>query len=277
MMQRLQTAFITQGTPGDALMMGIDNTQRFTGLADIYAKARPTYPDAAIDYVMDICKLSAGSELADIGCGTGISSQLFAERGLDVIGVEPNFDMRQKATELSISKDSTKSGSLRLVDGTAENTTLANASVDAILCAQAFHWFKPDLALKEFHRILKPEGWTVLIWNERDESDQFTRAYGDAFRKLTEIDKIEGRHGASGVPLLTSEYFCKGELTHFENEQILDRESLILRAFSASYAPKETGIANRLKEMLNTAFERFQKGGEVSIKYTVAVYSAQKA
>ncbi|MBX9947933.1 MAG: methyltransferase domain-containing protein [Candidatus Obscuribacterales bacterium] len=255
-------------------MMGIDNTKRFTGLADIYAKARPTYPDAAIDYVLDICNLSAGSELADIGCGTGISSQLFTERGLHVIGVEPNFDMRQKAGELV---GLVKPGTLRLVDGTAENTTLADSSVQAVVCAQAFHWFKPELALLEFQRILKPGGWTVLFWNERDESDQFTRAYGDAFRKLTEIDAIEGKHGASGMPLLTSEYFCKGELTHFENEQVLDRESLILRAFSASYAPKETGIANRLKEMLNTAFERFQKNSEVSLKYTVAVYSAQKA
>ncbi|HNB24249.1 MAG TPA: hypothetical protein PKZ32_17650, partial [Candidatus Melainabacteria bacterium] len=66
------------------------------------------------------------------------------------------------------------------------------------------------------------------------------------------------------------------ELKHFANEQTLDRESLILRAFSASYAPKETGIANRLKEMLNSAFERFQKGAEVALKYNVAVYSAQR-
>jgi SAM-dependent methyltransferase len=255
-------------------MIGIDSTKRFTGLADIYAKARPTYPDTAIDYILDICNLSTGSELADIGCGTGISSQLFTERGLHVIGVEPNFDMRQKACELI---GSVSPGTLRLVDGTAEDTKLNDSSVQAIVCAQAFHWFKHELALQEFHRILKPEGWAVLIWNERDESDHFTRAYGDAFRKLTEIDAIEVKHGASGMPLLTSEYFCKGELTHFENEQILDRESLILRAFSASYAPKETGIANRLKEMLTTAFERFQKDGEVSLKYTVAVYSAQKA
>ncbi len=252
-------------------MMEVDSTKRFSGLADIYAKSRPTYPDDAIQYILDTCQLRTGSEMADVGCGTGISSQLFAQRGLQVTGVEPNHDMRQKAAELI---DLVSPGKLRLVDGTAENTTLKDSSVDAVLCAQAFHWFAADLALKEFHRILKPEGWTVLIWNERDESDHFTRAYGDAFRKLTEIDKVEAKHGASGMPLLTSEYFCKGELTQFENEQILDRESLILRAFSASYAPKETGIANRLKEMLNTAFERFQKGGEVSLKYSVAVYSA---
>ncbi len=170
------------------------------------AKSRPTYPDDAIQYILDTYQLRSGSELADVGCGTGISSQLFAQHGLHVTGVEPNHDMRQKAAELT---DLVAPGTLRLVDGTAENTTLKDSSVDAVLCAQAFHWFAADLALKEFHRILKPEGWTVLIWNERDESDHFTRAYGDAFRKLTEIDKVEAKHGASGMPLLTSEYFCK--------------------------------------------------------------------
>lgn len=253
--------------------MQVDSTKRFSGLADMYAKARPTYPDAAIDYIMDICKLTSSSQLADVGCGTGISSQLFGGRGVNVTGVEPNADMRSKASELI---DKVAPGSLKLVDGTAENTTLSDCSVDAILCAQAFHWFKPELALREFHRILKPEGWTVLVWNERDEGDAFTRAYGDAFRKLTEIDKIEATHATSGIPLLTSEHFTKGELTHFENEQVLDREALILRAFSASYAPKEAGLANRLKDMLNAAFERFQKNGEVKLKYSVAVYSACK-
>lgn len=255
-------------------MIEVDNTKRFSGLADIYAKARPTYPEEAINHILEVCHLIEGSHIADVGCGTGISSQLFAERGLNVIGVEPNKDMRDKAGELV---HGLPAGRLRLVDGTAEDTTLGDSSVDAVICAQAFHWFKAERALKEFHRILKPAGWTVLIWNERDESDPFTRAYGDAFRKLTEIDKVEAKHGASGMPLLTSEHFCKGELTHFENEQSLDRESLILRAFSASYAPKESGIANRLKEMLNTAFEKYQKNAEVALKYTVAVYSACRA
>lgn len=255
-------------------MIQIDNTKRFSGLADIYAKARPTYPEESIQHILETCRLGKDSEIADVGCGTGISSQLFAERGLSVIGVEPNEDMRNKASELI---DKVPPGKLRLVDGTAETTTLKDSSVDAVVCAQAFHWFKPDLALREFHRILKPEGWAVLIWNERDESDPLTRAYGDAFRKLTEIDAVEGRHLASGVPLLTSDLFCKSELIRFENEQILDRESLILRAFSASYAPKESGIANRLKEMLNSAYERYQKQGEVALKYSVAVYSAQRA
>jgi len=253
--------------------MKVDSTKRFSGLADAYAKARPTYPDVAIDYIMDICKLEGNSHIADVGCGTGISSQLFAERGVHVTGVEPNKDMRDKASEL-IGK--VEPGTLVIVDGTAEKTTLNDDSYDAVVCAQAFHWFNHEVALKEFHRILKPQGWTVLVWNERDESDPFTRAYGDVFRKLTEIDKIEATHATSGIPLLTSEYFTKGELTRFENEQILDREALILRAFSASYAPKEAGLANRLKDMLNTAFERYQKGGEVMLKYSVAVYSACK-
>lgn len=254
--------------------MTVDSTKRFTGLADIYAKARPTYPDEAIDYIFKRCELKENDELADVGCGTGISSELFARRGINVIGVEPNKDMRDKAESL---KETLQTGSLTLVDGTAEHTTLPDSSVKAVLCAQAFHWFDAHKAISEFRRILKPEGWTVLIWNERDESDAFTRAYGDVFRKFTEIDKVEAGHGASGMPLLTCDEFTQAELTHFQNSQELERDSIILRAFSASYAPKESGQANKMKEMLNTVFDRYQTDGRVELKYSVSVYSARRA
>ncbi len=105
----------------------------------------------------------------------------------------------------------------------------------SLACSQIF-------ALKEFHRILKPEGWTVLIWNERDESDHFTRAYGDAFRKLTEIDKVEAKHGAWYANCLHLGVFPPAKANSLSlKTKHSDRESLILRAFSASYAPKETG------------------------------------
>lgn len=254
--------------------MTVDSTERFTGLADIYAKSRPTYPEEAIDYIFNRCELKQGDKLADVGCGTGISSELFARRGINVIGVEPNKDMRDKAESL---KETLKAGSIELIDGTAEETTLPDASVEAILCAQAFHWFDAHKAITEFRRILKPQGWAVLIWNERDESDAFTRAYGDAFRKFTEIDKVEAKHGASGMPLLTCDEFTQAELTHFQNSQVLERDSVILRAFSASYAPKETGLANKMKEMLNVVFDRYQSNGTVELKYSVSVYSARRA
>src|SRR5579885_2930786 len=70
---------------------------RFSGLADKYARCRPSYPAAAIDYVYARCNLEAGKLLVDVGCGTGISSRLFSQKGLQVIGLEPNQDMLTQA------------------------------------------------------------------------------------------------------------------------------------------------------------------------------------
>ncbi len=76
---------------------GVDGTARFTGLAEIYARSRPSYPSEAIDFIIAHCSLKAGDLIADIGCGTGISSRLFAERSLSVVGIEPNEEMRKQA------------------------------------------------------------------------------------------------------------------------------------------------------------------------------------
>jgi trans-aconitate methyltransferase len=80
----------------------VDQTNRFTGLADIYAKYRPGYPPEAIDFITSRCQLGPASFLADIGCGTGISSRSFAWRGVPVIGIEPNAEMRARAEAESL-------------------------------------------------------------------------------------------------------------------------------------------------------------------------------
>src|SRR5712691_10919508 len=82
---------------GMAFADGRDPTARFTGLAELYARSRPGYPAQAVDFVLATCNLRSGSALVDVGCGTGISSRLFAARGLHVIGIEPNADMRARA------------------------------------------------------------------------------------------------------------------------------------------------------------------------------------
>ncbi len=220
-------------------------TERFTGLAEIYAQARPTYPQSAIDFIMKRCGLTSSSVFADIGCGTGISSRLFAQRGLQVIGIEPNDEMREFAAHEEATHASVP---IRYQKGTAEETTLPNGCLDGVLAAQAFHWFESEPTLSEFHRILKPSGWAILMWNERDESDSFTTAYGDIIRAQKETNAIESQRGMiAGQPLLKSTLFQNAQMDKFFNEQIVDEEGLIARACSASYVPKE-GPASREDE-----------------------------
>lgn len=124
-----------------------DPTKRFSDRADVYAKYRPAYPPACIDFLTKQFLLTENSVVADIGSGTGLLSGLLIKKGCTVIGVEPNNDMRAQA-EKELSNDRFVS-----VDGTAESTHINDSSVDLVTVAQAFHWMdakKPQQNLIAF-------------------------------------------------------------------------------------------------------------------------------
>ncbi|MFA6058189.1 MAG: class I SAM-dependent methyltransferase, partial [Taibaiella sp.] len=139
--------------------MPTDNTKRFSNRVEDYVKYRPHYPKDILQYLSADFELSPKKIIADIGSGTGISTEMFLAEGYTVFAVEPNKAMRDKATELL--------GHYALyheVNGTAEATTLKDNSIDAIVAGQAFHWFQPEQTRNEFSRISKKNGIVVLIW-----------------------------------------------------------------------------------------------------------------
>src|SRR5262249_53348169 len=160
----------------------------FTELADCYARCRPGYPEAALDDLLTRCGLNAASLVVDVGCGTGISSRQMAARGVPVLGIEPNRAMLAQAL-----RDTPADAMplLRYQAGQAEATGLADGAASLVLAAQAFHWFDANGALREFHRILRPSGWVALLWNERDDTDAFTAAYGAVIRSHPEAAAVE--------------------------------------------------------------------------------------
>ncbi|HEV3078717.1 MAG TPA: class I SAM-dependent methyltransferase [Gemmataceae bacterium] len=249
-------------------------TGRFAGLAKIYSKCRPGYPQSALNFILQHCGLKSGSLLVDVGSGTGISSRLFAERGLQVVGIEPNADMRATAIATPGSCEEVRP---TYREGRAEATGLATGSADAVLAAQAFHWFEAEPALREFQRILKPGGWGILVWNERDERDPFTAAYGAVVRTAPEAAAVEGPRAQAGQALLRSPLFQNATRSTFANEQTVDEEGLLGRAFSASYAPREPEQAEAFAAALRDVFARYQQAGKVAIKYETSVYLAAKA
>lgn len=251
----------------------LNPTGRFSGLADTYARYRPDYPAAAIDLIMVRCQLSPLSVLADIGCGTGISSRVFARQGVRVIGIEPNADMRARA-EAEALPPGCPSPAYR--DGRAEATGLADGSVDVVLAAQAFHWFEPIATLQEFQRILNPGGWVVLVWNERDETDPCTAAFGAVVGGTPEAARVEGPRRQADQPLLVSELFEDAQRQFFRNEQELNEEGFLGRALSASYAPKEPAQVEAFAAALRLVFARFQTAGKVVLKYVTSVTSARR-
>jgi SAM-dependent methyltransferase len=247
---------------------------RFSGLSDLYARCRPTYPAGAIDLLVRRAALGPSSCLVDVGCGTGISSRLFAERGVPVIGVDPNAEMLRKAEAEPLPAGAAP---VRYVVGRGEATGLPDGVADIVLAAQAFHWCQPDAALREFHRLLKSGGWAALLWNERDEADEFTAAYGAVIRTAPEAAAVEGPRTTAGEPLLTHPCFRDGERLLFANGQLLDEDGLLGRAFSSSYAPRESAAAEAFAAALREVFGRFQRGGRVVVRYVTSLYLARRA
>jgi SAM-dependent methyltransferase len=128
----------------------------FGAAADVYERARPTYPGEAIDWLLP----TGARRVLDLGAGTGKLTRGLVERGLDVTAVEPSEGMREQLTSVL--------PGVTALAGTAEQIPLSSGAVDAVLVAQAWHWVDPPRAVPEVARVLAPGGRLGLIWNVRD-------------------------------------------------------------------------------------------------------------
>lgn len=129
----------------------------FGDFAAEYERGRPSYPAAAVDWVLPPgCR-----RVADVGAGTGKLTRLLRARGLAVTAIDPSDGMREQLAR--------QVPDVPALPGTAERIPLPDGSVDAVLMAQAWHWADPALALPEAARVLVPGGWLGLLWNVRDE------------------------------------------------------------------------------------------------------------
>ena len=157
-----------------------NSTERFTDRVENYSKYRPTYPAGVINLLKSECGLSPESDVADIGSGTGILAKLLLRNCKRVFGVEPNAAMRDAGKALLKNYPT-----FITVAGSAENTTLPDASIDLITAGQAFHWFDEMKARVEFKRILKSGGFVALVWNDRRlDSTPFLAAYEQLLREF---------------------------------------------------------------------------------------------
>ena len=160
-----------------------DSKTRFSDRVDDYVKYRPRYGSEVVEALKIACGLAPHHVIADIGCGTGFSAEPFLQNGNRVLGIEPNREMREAGKSFLASYKN-----FEMREGTAERTGLAHQSVDFVLAGQSFHWFNRELSRSEFARVLKPDGWCVLIWHDRSiDATPFLRAY-EAFLQRHAID-----------------------------------------------------------------------------------------
>jgi SAM-dependent methyltransferase len=240
-----------------------DPTTRFSSRVGAYERFRPSYPKELIELARRECGLAPPSRIADIGCGTGLLARAILETGCEVVGVEPNADMRA-AGERGLAGYP----NFHSVDGRAEATGLADASIDLVTAGQAFHWFEPAAARAEFDRILKPPCRVLLVWNERRMEPGFMKEYETAIahyapeQKRVNVERI-------------ADFFGAGEFREavLPNEQRLDAEGLRGRLASSSYAPEAgTPEFQKLMDAMDALFARHERGGVVTVLYETQVY-----
>lgn len=245
----------------------MDTVTRFSDRADDYVRYRPPYPGPAIDAILDGLGPPARLTAADIGAGTGISARLLGDRGVRVTAIEPGENMRRAAARHT---------NVVWMAGLAEATGLRSASVDLILSAQSFHWFRPAEALPELARVLKPGGRLAIMWNRRSRTDPLTAGYRKAILDAG-AESVAERMPFDPAVVTASGLFSLPERKGVPNAQRLDLDGLIGRARSASGVPKTGPAAAQLVDALRALHQRHADAqGCVTLIYETEVYRSTR-
>lgn len=249
-----------------------DAKQRFSSRVADYVRYRPGYPAALLDLLRRECGLRPEHVVADIGSGTGLLSELFLKNGFRVFGVEPNADMRRAGEEYL-----SRFAQFTSLDGSAEGTGLKNASVHFVTAAQAFHWFEPNAARKEFSRILRPGGWVVVIWNERlTDSTPCMREY-EALLLNFGMDYSSVSESYPRPEQMRS-FFAPGRYAQRDLPylQDFDFDGFAGRLRSSSFVPTEAhpNFVPMMAE-LRRIFDEYQRSAQVRMDYLTRVYFGQ--
>lgn len=244
-------------------------TQRFTDRVADYVRYRPGYPAEVVTTLRDACGLNAGAVVADIGSGTGISTELLLRAGCRVYAVEPNAAMRAAAEAALAAKYPAFSS----VAGTAEATTLSPASVDWVVAAQAFHWFDVVACRVEWRRILRPPARVALLWNNRREDTPFLAAY-EALLHRYAVDYERVKHQNVEADGRLQALFAPGwTVRTFSNVQRLDFDGLAGRLRSSSYMPTPAQPRfGELLQALRALFDAHAHAGVVDFAYETRLY-----
>lgn len=245
-----------------------DPIRRFSDRVADYVRYRPGYPEELLRTLEEKAGLGPDAVVADVGSGTGISSELLLRSGCTVYAVEPNPDMRRAAEEALGERPRFHS-----VDGTAEATTLADGGVDLVTAGQAFHWFDRQAARRELARILRPGGRVALFWNaRRTDASPFLRAYEELLRRFgTDYRQVD--HTRLGAAEFTAFFSAAYESWSFPNRQVVDFDGLRGRLLSCSYAPAPGHPDHEpMLRDLRAIFERHEEDGQVRFEYDTELH-----
>jgi SAM-dependent methyltransferase len=198
----------------------------FGAAAHAYERSRPDYPTEAIDRLTRELEIERGCLVLDLGAGTGKLTRMLTPTGARVVALEPVEPMRHRFSEAL--------AGLPLVGGMAEALPFDEETFDAVVAAQAFHWFQADRALAEVSRVLRPQGRLGLLWNVRNETvpwvKELTRVI-EPYEARAPREHWKAWRGAFS----RSDLFGTLHQRRFPHEQRLRPEGLVERVASMSF------------------------------------------
>jgi ubiquinone/menaquinone biosynthesis C-methylase UbiE len=234
------------------------HTERFSGRVQAYLAYRPRFPREIVPFLREHGALRSGAVIADVGAGTGMLAEIFLEAGHRVLAVEPNVEMLEACRVLAAQHPA-----LEVVEGSAEATTLPDASVDLIAVGRAMHWFDWPRAHREFQRILKPGGWVLVATNgHRDSGAPVSNRLSEILRKWrTDSAEADTRRDFSDrlQEFLDTSSWQRTTLHH---AMTVDFATLLGYAESLTAIPRpgERGYDGMVAE-LRAVFEEYQRDG----------------
>lgn len=242
----------------------------FSNRSANYEKYRPRYPESAINMIF--ANLDLPLTVADVGAGTGISSRLMAQDGINVLAIEPNIEMTNAAPWHP---------QVQFLQRTAENIPLPSATVDLVTSFQAFYWFDFNKSLQEFRRVLKPKGRLALVWNFWDNRDLASQEYCRIVLNSS-VPQKTATSFKSWIQNLQYQIFWLGWwLPNFTNlrkyefhfSQQLDLKGCIGLADSQGFTPSEgEGLATLVSKLTNFHNDFADSQGWVTIRYRTYLY-----
>ncbi len=244
----------------------MDNTTRFDGKGEIYAKARPKYAAGLFEYMRFKLNIPEGSAFADVGSGTGIFAEQLLACGYKVFAVEPNADMRRIAEEKLCANKAFSS-----VNGSDGNMNLPDGSVDCVTAAQAFHWFDPEKFRNECRRVLRPGGKVMIIYNSRDVKAECTKALAELHYKYS--PEFHGfSNGINDEKCIA--FFDKGcDIYRAANDQTYDRQGYADRVRSSSYSLSDSDEAYpQYLDEINEIFDTYSNNGRITVPVNTVAY-----
>lgn len=242
----------------------------YSDLATAYLK-RPDYSDRAIDEMLNVFGVRAGSNACDIGAGVAHLTLMLARRGLNVTAIEPNDNMRQLGAERCHAM-----ANVTFVENTAEQTGQPAGSFDCVTFGSSFNVTNRQATLKETARILNSRGWFAAMWNHRDLTDPIQAEIESIIRKSLHGYDYGTRREDQTAVIDASGLF--DEVRHIEGP-VLHTQAVtdVIEAWR-SHATLHRQAGDRFDDIISqiSRFLDSLKTTEIRIPYTTRIWAAQR-